>query len=184
MKDERVAASNKLKSDTTRVEVNREQFIRGVHDALLASKICSYAQGMSLIRAGSEEYKWGIDLREMARIWKGGCIIRARILDTIMRAFETEAKLPNLLLELQSHVLGAEVAWRNTVATAMLSGIPVPALSASLAYFDSYRSANLPQNLTQAQRDFFGAHTYQRSDRPEEGFVHTDWQSLIRKSGE
>jgi 6-phosphogluconate dehydrogenase len=81
-------------------------------------------------------------------------------------------------------VLGAEVAWRNTVATAMLSGIPVPALSASLAYFDSYRSASLPQNLTQAQRDFFGAHTYQRTDSPQAGFVHTDWQSLIRKSGE
>jgi 6-phosphogluconate dehydrogenase len=187
MKDERVAAAEKLKpASALHVDIDKQQFIRGVHDALLASKICSYAQGMSLIRAGSEEYKWGIDLREMARIWKGGCIIRARILDTIMRAFEAEAHLPNLLLnhELKSYVLGAEIAWRNTVAAATLSGIPVPALSASLAYFDSYRSADLPQNLTQAQRDFFGAHTYQRADRPQAEFVHTDWQSLIRKRGE
>jgi 6-phosphogluconate dehydrogenase len=186
MKDERLAAAEELSVPAQKLEINKDEFLRGVHDALLASKICSYAQGMSLIRAGSDEYQWNIDLREMARIWKGGCIIRARILDTIMRAFEKHPGLVNLLLddELNSKVLAAQSAWRNTVATANLLGIPVPALAASLAYFDSYRSVNLPQNLTQAQRDFFGAHTYQRSDRPDAGFVHTDWQRLLHKSGD
>jgi len=153
-----------------------------VHDALYAAKICSYAQGMSLIRVGSEHYSWGINLREMARIWKGGCIIRAKLLDAIMQAFERRPELPNLLLdsEFSRRVLDTEPAWRNAVRSAIDVGIPVPAMSASLAYFDSYRSARLPQNLTQAQRDFFGAHTYRRADRPEAPPIHSDWQKLIR----
>ncbi len=167
----------------TDINTNTE-LLASIRDALLASTICAYAQGMALLRSASSEYAWSVDLREIARIWKGGCIIRARFLDTIMRAFERAPELPNLLIDddIRPQILGAERAWRRTVQAAVEHGIPVPALSASLAYFDSYRTAQLPQNLTQAQRDLFGAHTYQRSDRPEAGFVHTDWQSLIHKS--
>ncbi|MEW6743596.1 MAG: NADP-dependent phosphogluconate dehydrogenase [Planctomycetota bacterium] len=148
-----------------------------VHDALLASKICSYAQGLNLIRAASEVREWGVDLKEAARIWKGGCIIRARLLDVIMRAYEREPQLPNLLLDesLGMVVHQAQQGWRHAVRIAHERGIPVPAMSASLSYFDAYRTARLPQNLTQAQRDAFGAHTYQRVDDPSGKFVHTDW---------
>ena len=138
---------------------------------------------MSLIQAGSDEYKWNISLKEMARIWKGGCIIRALFLDDIMRAFDKQPKLANLMLDddFLGRIHSAEAAWRSVVRTALEVGVPVPAFSASLAYFDSYRSASLPQNLTQAQRDFFGAHTYQRTDDANGPFVHTDWHSLLRK---
>src|SRR5438270_7477069 len=181
MKDERVKASNILHGPKLASSGDKTQLKSAVRDALYASKICSYAQGMSLIGAGSAEYKWNIDLKEMARIWKGGCIIRARFLDTIMQAYERQPKLPNLLLdsEFSSRINAAQPAWRKVVSLAAESGIPIPAMSASLAYFDSYRSANLPQNLTQGQRDFFGAHTYERVDKPGAGFVHTDWQQLL-----
>ncbi len=185
MKDERVIASRLIKSSATLSHSGaRKDFIQAVHDALYASKICSYAQGMSLIRAGSIEWKWDINLREMARIWKGGCIIRARFLNTIMGAFERQPGLPNLMLdaECMSWLQRLEGAWRKLIATVVQMGIPVPAMSASLSYFDSYRSQQLPQNLTQAQRDLFGAHTYQRADRPGAGFVHTDWLSLLPKA--
>jgi 6-phosphogluconate dehydrogenase len=185
MKDERVIASRLIKSSATvSYSGAKKELIQAVHDALYASKICSYAQGMSLIRAGSNEWKWDINLREMARVWKGGCIIRARFLDDIMRAFERQPGLPSLLLdaEFMSWLQRFEGAWRKLIATAVQMGIPVPAMSASLSYFDSYRSAQLPQNLTQAQRDFFGAHTYQRTDRPNAEFVHTDWLSLLPKA--
>ncbi len=157
--------------------------IQAIHDALYASKICSYAQGMNLIRAGSENWKWGIDLGETARIWKGGCIIRARFLGTICDAYERRADLPNLLLDadFNADMQGAQANWRRAVAAAVRAGIAVPAFSASLAYFDSYRTADSPQNLTQAQRDFFGSHTYQRTDRPDAGFVHTEWEQLLEK---
>jgi len=183
MKAERVAAAKVLrKADHAQYAGDKKQMTGAVHDALYAAKICSYAQGMSLIRVGSEHYSWGINLREMARIWKGGCIIRAKLLDAIMQAFERRPELPNLLLdsEFSRRVLDTEPAWRNAVRSAIDVGIPVPAMSASLAYFDSYRSARLPQNLTQAQRDFFGAHTYRRADRPEAPPIHSDWQKLIR----
>jgi 6-phosphogluconate dehydrogenase len=152
--------------------------VKDVHDALYASKICSYAQGMALIQAGSNEWRWKISLREIARIWKAGCIIRARFLDSIMRAYEKRADLPNLLLadEFREPLAAAQPAWRRAVTFAQSSGLAVPAMSASLAYFDTYRTANLPQNLTQAQRDYFGAHTYQRNDKgPDAPFVHTEW---------
>ena len=184
MKEERVIASHLLKSaSVTRPAGDKASLIQAVHDALYASKICSYAQGLSLIRAGSDEWKWDINLREMARIWKGGCIIRAGILNSIMRAFDRQPDLPNLLLdsEFARAIQRSEPAWRQIVASAIQMGIPVPALSASLSYYDSYHSEHLPQNLTQAQRDFFGAHTYQRTDRPNAGFVHTDWASLLPK---
>ncbi len=185
LKDERVIASRLLKSTaSTPYSGDKRELIDAVHDALYAAKICSYAQGMSLIRAGSNEWQWNINLREMARIWKGGCIIRARFLNSIMRAFERQPGLPNLLLDAEflSWIHKAERSWRKVIGIAVAGGIPVPALSASLSYFDSYRSAHLPQNLTQAQRDFFGAHTYQRADRPGAGLVHTDWVSLLPKS--
>jgi 6-phosphogluconate dehydrogenase len=186
MKDERVAASRLLGNRLQkRFSGDAGDLIKAVHDALYAAKICSYAQGMSLIRAGSQEYGWGISLREMARIWKGGCIIRARLLDSIMKAFDRNSELPNLLLDSQfkDAVGSAEANWRKVVGTAAELGIPVPAMSASLAYYDSYRSAELPQNLTQAQRDFFGAHTYQRKDDPHGAAVHADWPSLVRTKG-
>ena len=182
MKAERELGSAHLTSaSTARVTYEAREAIESVRNALSAGTICSYAQGMALLRAGSVEHKWAIDSREIARIWKGGCIIRARLLDTIMQAFDRAPDLPNLLVDsaMQPQLAAAEEGWRRTVAIAVAHGIPVPALSASLAYFDSYRTAVLPQNLTQAQRDYFGAHTYQRTDRPEAGFVHSDWPALI-----
>jgi len=184
MKEERVRAAKILGSESKGYEGDKAPLIKAVRHALYASKICSYAQGMSLIAAGSKEWNWGVNLKEMARIWKAGCIIRAKLLDDIMRAYERDPNNQNLLLEgeFTKRVLESEKGWRAAVRIAQEQGIPVPAMSASLAYFDAYRSPHLPQNLTQAQRDFFGAHTYQRSDRPEAGFVHSEWQSLIKKN--
>ncbi|HUJ13794.1 MAG TPA: NADP-dependent phosphogluconate dehydrogenase [Thermoanaerobaculia bacterium] len=181
MKEERVVASGKLRSQTISDSMPRDEFINAVRDALYVSKICSYAQGMALIQAGSREWNWNINMREMARIWKAGCIIRAKFLDSIMRAYERRPDLPNLLLddEFSGAVARSQTSWRRIVAHAQMNGIPIPAMSASLAYFDAYRSADLPQNLTQAQRDYFGAHTYQRNDKgPNAPFVHTDWVHL------
>jgi 6-phosphogluconate dehydrogenase len=191
IKEERVVASQLIYSSAEGTySGDRRELIQSVHDALYASKICSYAQGMNLIRTGSHEWQWNINLREIARIWKGGCIIRARFLDSIMRAYERHPELPNLLLDydFMTWIRKTEQSWRKLIATAVRMGIPVPALSASLSYFDSYRSAQLPQNLTQAQRDYFGAHTYHRTDRPNAGAIHSDWVGLAakpdRKTGE
>jgi 6-phosphogluconate dehydrogenase len=189
MKDERLVASAQYgrsgaRVGSSRYTGDRAALISSIGDALYASKICSYAQGMSMIAAGAHEWKWKISLREIARIWKGGCIIRALLLDTIMQAFERQPALKNLLLDegFQSRIVAATPAWRKVIGVATSLGIPAPAFSASLAYFDAYTAAQLPQNLTQAQRDFFGAHTYQRADRPEAGFVHSDWNALIPRS--
>jgi len=187
MKEERVLASKKIKGPRAqRSRGNKQKLIQAVHDALYASKICSYAQGLSLIRRGSDEYKWGVNLSEMARIWKGGCIIRARFLNSIMNAYNRRPDLPNLLLddEFNRWMQKAQANWRLAVKTAQGIGVPVPAMSASLSYFDSYRTARLPQNLTQAQRDYFGSHTYERTDHPERGHVHTDWGSYDKPSEE
>jgi 6-phosphogluconate dehydrogenase len=178
MKDERVAASKKIKGPRTkRYRGNKAELIGAVRDALYASKVCSYAQGMNLIRAGSNDNNWGVSLREMARIWKGGCIIRASLLGGIMNAYEKQPELSNLLLddEFNQRVQEAQGGWRRALSIAATVGVPSLAMSSALAYFDSYRNANLPQNLTQAQRDFFGAHTYERKDKPKLGFVHNDW---------
>jgi 6-phosphogluconate dehydrogenase len=179
VKEARVAASKKIRGVTGPAPGagERAALIQAVHDALLASKICSYAQGLNLIKAGSDHYGWGISLKEMARIWKGGCIIRALLLDDIMKALERQPTLPNLLVdeEFEQRMFEAQPGWRKALTTAINLGLPVPAMSASLAYFDSYRTARLPQNLTQAQRDAFGAHTYERTDKPEGGFVHSEW---------
>jgi 6-phosphogluconate dehydrogenase len=183
MKDERVGASKVLNVGTgfSPSVSDRNQFIQDVHDALYAAKICSYAQGFALMQAGSHEWKWDLNLRETARIWKAGCIIRAKFLDSIMRAYDRRADLPNLMLDdaFRDDLAAAQPAWRRAIAVAQANGIPVPAFSVSLAYFDSYRTADLPQNLTQAQRDFFGAHTYQRKDKGADApFVHTDWHPV------
>ena len=178
MKDERVRAAKILHGPAASAyQGETEELVGSVHDALYAAKVVTYAQGMALIDAGSREYGWSVDLREMARIWKGGCIIRARFLDTIMRAYERQASLENLLLDeaIRLSVEKRQDAWRNIVGLAQRNGIPVPGMGATLAYFDSYRSARLPQNMTQAQRDAFGAHMYQRQNAPDGPFVHSNW---------
>jgi 6-phosphogluconate dehydrogenase len=178
MKEERVAASRAIPGPDASpafAGAAREQVIADLGDALYASRICVYAQGMALIQAGSTRYAWQIDLAEIGRIWKGGCIIRARLLDPVRAAFAAQPSLANLLLDpaLGAAAIEAQAGWRRTVTRAALAGLPVPAHASALAYFDAYRSARLPQSLTQAQRDAFGAHKYERTDRP--GFVHSDW---------
>ena len=178
LKNERVAAAKKL-NDSPPIDYtgNKKELIQAIHDALYASKICSYAQGMALIRAGSDQYRWNIDLAELSRIWKGGCIIRARFLEDIQTAYKREPHLPNLMLdsEFQRLLTESQERWRHAISLGQSYGIPLLAMAASLSYFDMYRTSNLPQNLTQAQRDFFGAHLYERIDKPELGPVHTDW---------
>ncbi len=182
IKEERVMASQQIKGPAISSKEDKKQLIEAVRDALYDSKVCSYTQGMRLIKAASDEYKWNVNLREMARIWKGGCIIRAKLLDEIMKAYDRNPNLQSLLLDesFKKQVESTQGNWRKVVSIAVNNGIPTPAMSGSLAYFDSYRTADLPQNLTQAQRDFFGAHTYQRVDHPEKGFVHTDWLSKTK----
>ncbi len=185
LKSERLAASKMLEGPglVALEDLEVEEFVVCLGEALYASKVCSYAQGMSLIRTGSEHYGWGVNLAETARIWKGGCIIRAQLLEEIRKAYANDPKLANLLLDeaFGKYLAQVQSNWRQVVSFAFESGIPVPALSASLAYFDSYRSEHLPQNLTQAQRDYFGAHTYVRVDKPDAGAVHTDWPSMVKK---
>jgi 6-phosphogluconate dehydrogenase len=174
-KEERVAASKQLTGPTAKFDGDVKAFISKIRDALYCSKICSYAQGMALLSMASQEFGYDLDLGEIARIWKGGCIIRAGFLNKIKKAFSDNPSLPNLLLapEFKQTILDRQEAWREVLILANTLGIPVPAFSASLDYFDSYRRASLPQNLTQAQRDYFGAHTYQRIDK--EGSFHTEW---------
>ncbi len=186
-KDERVDASKELSGPNGNYEGDTKKFIDMVRDALYCSKICSYAQGMVLLSKASKENNYNINLGEIARIWKGGCIIRAGFLDKIKKAFDDNPSLPNLLLapEFKQTILDRQDAWREVIITATKLGIPVPVLSASLNYFDSYRSERLPQNLTQAQRDYFGAHTYERIDKEEYsridkkgGPFHTEWTKI------
>jgi 6-phosphogluconate dehydrogenase len=178
-KAERVAASQELTGPTHQYRGDVEAFIPKVRDALYCSKMCSYAQGMALIAKASAEFNYNINLPEVSRIWKGGCIIRAGFLDKIKKAFNDNPALPNLLLapEFKQSILDRQAAWREVLILANELGIPVPAFSASLDYFDSYRRASLPQNLTQAQRDYFGAHTYERTDKPRGEFFHTEWMA-------
>jgi 6-phosphogluconate dehydrogenase len=178
-KDERVAASKELPGPGETYPGDAALFVDKVRDALYCSKMCSYAQGMALIAKASQEFNYNISLPESARIWKGGCIIRAGFLDKIRKAFAENPGLPNLLLapEFKQSILDRQEAWREVLVLANKLGIPVPAFSSSLDYFDSYRRANLPQNLTQAQRDYFGAHTYERTDKPRGEFFHTEWMA-------
>jgi 6-phosphogluconate dehydrogenase len=173
-REQRVAASRRLPGPPApRLE---RDLLDAIHDALLASKICSYAQGMDLLRVASDAHEWNVRLDEIARIWKGGCIIRARLLDRIQAAFQRDHALPNLLLDpdLGRLVAGAQPNWRRVVAAGAAAGVPMLSIGASLAWFDSIRRARLPQNLTQAQRDLFGAHGYERLDEPGRP-VHGSW---------
>jgi len=175
-KEERVAASKVLSGPAIAYEGDRDALIQDVRQALFAAKICSYAQGMALLRAASHEYDYNLDLAAIARIWRGGCIIRAAFLNDVSAAFQQGPELPNLLLDpyFKETVESRQTALRRVVKTAVGLGIPCLAFSSSLAYYDAYRTARLPANLTQAQRDYFGAHTYRRVDK--EGVFHTEWK--------
>ena len=179
-KEERVKASQELTGPTAKYEGDTKALVGKIRDALYCSKICSYAQGMALLSAASKSFNYDLDLSEISRIWKGGCIIRAGFLDKIKKAFKDDPALANLLLapEFKQSILDRQSAWREVLATASTLGIAVPAFSASLDYFDSYRRDRLPQNLTQAQRDYFGAHTFERTDKPRGEFFHTEWTQM------
>jgi len=176
LKGERVAAAKVLPGPEERFLGDRAGFIAMIRDALYASKICSYAQGFQLLRAANAEYGWNLQFGSIASLWRAGCIIRARFLGKIKEAYDRAPALPNLLLDpyFTTAIREASAGWRKVVATAAEVGVPVPAFSSALAYYDSYRSAVLPANLLQAQRDFFGAHTYRRIDQ--EGVFHTQWE--------
>ena len=177
IKEQRVEAARSMSPPRGRLDCGEETVLSQLEAALYASKICSYAQGMSVIRSGSGEHDWDIDPAEVCRIWKAGCIIRAGVLDDIREVFLTAPTIPNLLLDsrITTLILGLEEDWRGLVTKARQAGLPALAMSASLVYFDAFRSATLPLNLTQAQRDYFGAHRYQRIDDPDGEPVHTNW---------
>jgi 6-phosphogluconate dehydrogenase len=183
LKDERVKAAKKLKGPRaalTSIAANAEkkkQFIADIRDALYSSKIVSYAQGYMLMRAAAAEYKWNLNYGGIALMWRGGCIIRSRFLGKIKEAYDKNPKLTNLMLDdyFRGEIKRCQKGWRNVVSMAFKRGIPVPAFSTALAFYDQYRSAVLPANLLQAQRDYFGAHTYERVDKPRGEFFHTNW---------
>jgi 6-phosphogluconate dehydrogenase len=182
LKDERVKAARKLKGPRPTLPQGKKpeakaSFVEDIRDALYASKIVSYAQGYMLMRAAAKEYGWNLNYGGIALMWRGGCIIRSRFLGKIKDAFETNPKLMNLLLDdyFRAEMKRCQKGWRNVISNAVKRGIPVPAFSTALAFFDGYRSARLPANLLQAQRDYFGAHTYERIDKPRGEFFHTNW---------
>jgi 6-phosphogluconate dehydrogenase len=181
MKDTRVRASKLLKGPTGKFRGDRVKFIEQIRQALYAAKICSYAQGYVQMQAAAKEYDWPLKFGEIALLWRGGCIIRAVFLERIKEAFDAKKPPENLLLApyFKTAVRKSQTAWRNVVTTAVRLGIPTPALSAALAYYDGYRSEHLPANLLQAQRDYFGAHTYNRIDK--EGVFHSDWIRLRKQ---
>ena len=177
VKEERVAASKVIKGITREFSGDKKAFIESVRKALYASKICSYAQGFQLMKLAAKEYNWDLQYGEIALLWRGGCIIRATFLEKIKAAFDKDPELANLLMDdfFRQAIDDCQSAWREVVAQAVLCGVPVPAFSSALAYFDGYRSGNLPANLLQAQRDYFGAHTYERVDAERGKFFHTEW---------
>ncbi|MBK0381804.1 decarboxylating NADP(+)-dependent phosphogluconate dehydrogenase [Pedobacter sp. SD-b] len=177
LKDERVAASKVLTGPTPNFSGDKKAFLKDLGAALYAAKVISYAQGYQMMRAAADEYKWTLNYGSIALMWRGGCIIRSRFLGNIKDAFDKNAELANLLLDpffadkMKAHQSG----WRKVISTAVMNGIPVPCLSAGLNYYDGYRCERLPANLLQAQRDYFGAHTYERVDKPRGEFFHTNW---------
>ena len=177
MKEERVAASAELPGPKKTFAGDRAAFLSDLHDALYAAKIVSYAQGYALMRQAAHTYGWNLNNGGIALMWRGGCIIRSVFLGKIKEAFDRMPNLTNLLLDpfFKEKVLTAQSGWRSVVASAVTNGIPVPSMSAALSYFDGYRTERLPANLLQAQRDFFGAHTYERVDRERGTFFHTNW---------
>jgi 6-phosphogluconate dehydrogenase len=176
LKQERVAASTVLSGPAAKFGGDKKEFLEMIRRALFCSKICSYAQGFQLLRAANEEYKWQLNFGTISMLWRAGCIIRAQFLGRIKEAYDRKPDLANLLLDsyfaqvMQSY----QPAWRKVVAAAVENGIPAPAFMSALSYYDSYRAANLPANLLQAQRDYFGAHTYRRVDKA--GVFHTHWK--------
>jgi 6-phosphogluconate dehydrogenase len=177
LKDQRVAASKTLKGPKFKYKGSKKALIAAVRDALYCSKICSYAQGFQLMAEAQKAYNWKLNFGEIAMIWRGGCIIRARFLQKITEAFDRDPALANLMLDpyFRKTVKKAEENWRKVVALAAESGVWAPAFMSALAYYDGYRTAVLPANLLQGQRDFFGAHTYQRTDQPRGDYFHVDW---------
>jgi len=177
VKEERVLASKSLKGPRKTISADRAKFVEDIRQALYAAKIVSYAQGYLLIRAAAKEYKWNLNNGGIALMWRGGCIIRSVFLGKIKNAFDTNPNLTNLLLDpyFTNKMETSQESWRKVIATAALNGIWVPAMSTALNYFDGYRNNRLPANLLQAQRDYFGAHTYERTDKPRGEFFHTNW---------
>ena len=177
MKEERVSASGKLHGPEKTFAGSREEFIEDIRNALFASKIVSYAQGYSLMRSAASAYGWNLNYGGIALMWRGGCIIRSRFLGKIKEAFDEDPSLSNLMLApfFRDKLEKAQQGWRRVCSAAIMNGIPVPAMSTALSYYDGYRTENLPANLLQAQRDYFGAHTYERTDAPRGTFFHTNW---------
>ena len=178
VKEERVAASNILSGPSIKIiSDNKQVLVSAIRDALYCSKICSYAQGFQLMREAQKEYNWTLNFGEIAKIWRGGCIIRAAFLQKITEAYDKDPNLANLLLDdyFKECLDIYQSSWRKVINLAIESGIPVPTFSSAIAYYDGYRSERLPQNLLQAQRDYFGAHTYERTDEARGKFFHLDW---------
>ena len=182
IKDERVAASKILKGPGKKYRGSKKALVQAIHDALYCSKICSYAQGFQLMRTAQQEYGWKLNFGEIAQIFRGGCIIRAAFLQKITEAYARKPDLANLLLDpyFNRTVKKAQANWRKVVSLAAECGVPAPTFFSALSYYDSYRSARLPANLLQAQRDYFGAHTYERTDQPRGKFFHVDWPEPAR----
>ena len=177
IKEERVAASKVLRGPNVAFNGDRQAFLADLEKALYASKIVSYAQGFTLLRAAADEFKWDLNYGGIALLWRGGCIIRSAFLGKIKEAFDKNPGLANLLLDpfFKEKIDASQEAWRRVIATAVTNGIWVPAFSTALNYFDGYRNGRLPANLLQAQRDYFGAHMYERVDKPRGEFFHTNW---------
>jgi 6-phosphogluconate dehydrogenase len=177
IKEERVAASEVFTGPNPKYDGDKQELIDAIRDALYASKICSYAQGFALMAEAQNEYNWTLNFGEISMIWRGGCIIRARFLQKIKEAFDRQADLPNLLLDpyFKDQMHAADNPWRKVISIAALNGVPCPQMMSALGYYDSYRSAVLPANLLQGQRDYFGAHTFERTDQPRGKFYHVDW---------
>ena len=178
-KEDRILMSKKLTGPGEVPQVDRDQLLQDVEDALYASKICSYAQGMNLIKQASKENGWNVNLGDCARIWRGGCIIRAKFLDLITQAYERDPDLPSLLIDpyFMDEINSRQSSWRRVVALCVATGIACPSMSSSLAYFDAFRRERLSANLLQAQRDFFGSHTFERTDKPRGEMFHCKWTS-------
>ncbi len=182
VKDERVAASKVLSGPAPSFSGDKKAFIQAIHDALYCSKICAYAQGFQLMRAAQDEYKWKLPFGDIAKIFRGGCIIRARFLQKITEAYQRNAELANLLLDpyFKSEIDRCQTNWRTVIGEAARNGVAAPTFYSALAYYDGYRSERLPANLLQGQRDFFGAHTYERIDQPRGKTFHLDWPEPSR----
>lgn len=181
LKEQRQRAAEILSGPKEAVPQNKQDYIQHIHDALYASKIVSYAQGFMLMAQASQQAQWNLNYGNIALVWRGGCIIRSGFLGNIKQAFHNQPRLENLLLDefFQQAVSHAQHGWRQTIQMAVACGIPTPAFSSALAFYDGYRSASLPANLLQAQRDYFGAHTYERVDRPRGEYFHTQWQEAL-----